>query len=99
MKRLISKKKKTNLIFTDFTYSPVCSTEPVSYIFILMILMMHGKYLTQEGCELVMIFFNIILTYLNLDYRFPKNLSTFISRMKYQETFYQGMKKYVSCKK
>lgn len=64
-----------------------------------MILMMHGKYLTQEGCELVMIFFNIILTYLNLDYRFPKNLSTFISRMKYQETFYQGMKKYVSCKK
>lgn len=63
-----------------------------------MLLMLSGKYLTQEGSEIVMVFFNIILEYLKLDFRFPKKMSTFISRMKFQEHFYQGIKKYVSCK-
>ena len=96
----ISFKKKTNLLFFFLeTRNPsLFPSEPVACIFVMMLMMMHGKYLTQEGCEVMMMFFNIALTCLNMHYRFPTKLSTFISRMKFQETFYKGITKYVSCK-
>ena len=64
----------------------------------MLLLMMQGKYLTLEGCELVMMLLNIVLTYLNLEFRFPKKLSTFTARMNFNENVYKGIKKYVACK-
>jgi hypothetical protein len=61
--------------------------------------MLHGKHLTQEGCEVVMLFLNIVLVYLKLDFRFPKRLSTFLTRMNFENTYYKGIKTFVSCTK
>lgn len=72
-------------------------SEPVSCIFVLMLMSLYGKYLTCEGGELVMAFLNIVLKYLCLKFRFPRQMKTFTSRMKYQDQFYQGIKEYVSC--
>jgi hypothetical protein len=62
-----------------------------------MLLMLHGKHLTEQGCEIMMVFFNIVLAYLNLEFRFPKRLPTFISRMQFNQTYYNGIKTFVSC--
>lgn len=72
-------------------------SEPVAYIFVLILMMLYGRYLTQEGGEILMVFFNIVLSFLGLAFRFPKQMKTFTSRMKYQEKFYQGIKEFVSC--
>ncbi|KAI9334335.1 hypothetical protein BD770DRAFT_302573, partial [Pilaira anomala] len=93
------KKLNFDLIFSVDTKNPsLFPSEPVAYIFVMLLLMMQGKYLTLEGCEVVMFFLNIVLTYLNLEFRFPKKLSTFITRMKFNENVYKGVKKYVACK-
>ncbi|KAG1444334.1 hypothetical protein G6F56_010343 [Rhizopus delemar] len=57
-----------------------------------------GRYLNDEAAQIVMLFLNMALSHLELKYRFPKKLSTFIARMDYQGRFYSGITQYVSCK-
>ena len=63
----------------------------------MMIMMLQGRHLADDCAEIVMLFLNMVLTHLELDYRFPKKLSTFIARMDYQGKFYNGITQYVSC--
>lgn len=60
--------------------------------------MLCGKRLTNEGCEVVILFLNILLAFLKLDYRFPASLSTFLDRMNFDKTYYKGIKTFVNCK-
>ncbi|CAO3675234.1 unnamed protein product [Rhizopus stolonifer] len=63
----------------------------------MMIMMLQGRHLTDEAAEIVMLFLNMALNHLDLEYRFPKKLSTFIARMDYQGRFYSGITQYVTC--
>ena len=72
--------------------------EPVAFIFVMMIMMLQGRHLTDEAAQIVMLFLNMALNHLELEYRFPKKLSTFIARMDYQGRFYNGITQYISCK-
>ncbi|KAG1438058.1 hypothetical protein G6F56_012806 [Rhizopus delemar] len=71
-------------------------SEPIAFIFVMMIMMLQGRHLSDECAEIVMLFLNMALTHLELDYRFPKKLATFITRMDYQGRFYSGITIYVS---
>ncbi|KAG1440807.1 hypothetical protein G6F56_011765 [Rhizopus delemar] len=73
-------------------------SEPIAFIFVMMIMMLQGRHLSDDCAEIVMLFLNMALTHLELDYRFPKKLATFITRMDYQGRFYSGITMYVSCK-
>ncbi|KAG1443474.1 hypothetical protein G6F56_010662 [Rhizopus delemar] len=79
----------------DASFFPL---EPVAFIFVMMIMMLQGRHLTDEAAQIVMLFLNMALNHLDLEYRFPKKLSTFIARMDYQGRFYSGITQYVSCK-
>lgn len=62
-----------------------------------MVVMLHGKHLSDEGCEVLMVFLNIALTITNNVYRFPVRAETFVSWCKLAERVHHGMKEYVSC--
>lgn len=63
----------------------------------MMIMMLQGRHLTDSAAQIVMLFLNMVLNHLELDYRFPKTLATFTSRMDYQGRFFDGITQYVSC--
>lgn len=59
--------------------------------------MLHGKYITDEGLEIVMAFLNVALSYCNNDFRFPVRSSTFFNRCKIAERVHDGLKRFVCC--
>ncbi|KAG1440670.1 hypothetical protein G6F56_011823 [Rhizopus delemar] len=66
--------------------SSIFPSEPVSFILVMMIMMLQGRHLTDSAAQIVMFFLNMVLSHLELDYRFPKTLATFTSRMDYQDS-------------
>lgn len=64
-----------------------------------MVVMIHGKHITDEGCEIVMAFLNMALIYCNKEYRFPVRAQTFVEWCQLAERIHHGMKSYVSCTK
>ena len=63
----------------------------------MMIMMLQGRHLTDSAAQIVMLFLNMVLSHLELEYRFPRSLATFTSRMDYQGRFFDGITQYVSC--
>jgi hypothetical protein len=68
-------------------------------VMVIMMLMLHRRHLTEEGCEIMMAFLNLILLLTDQHFRFPVKLSTFVKRCDYEKQYYSSIVKYVSCSK
>ncbi|KAG2193074.1 hypothetical protein INT47_008899 [Mucor saturninus] len=83
--------------FVAFSSNAHLPTDPLAFIFFLTVFLLHGKYLTDEGCELLMVMLNIALKLANNEYKFPARAETFVSWCNLGATVYHGMKEHVSC--
>lgn len=83
----------------DETYS-YCSfpSDPLAIVLFFMLVYLNGRYLTNEAATVVMSFLNIALdVYGKTDWRFPKNIKTFVRYCHFEETCHSGIKTYASC--
>ncbi|CAO3644833.1 unnamed protein product [Mucor hiemalis] len=90
---------------TDQTFSsqerlndiPSSPMEPLSLLFVIMMHMLIGRYIADEGAEIIMAFLNVALALVKNAFRFPVKLSTFVNNSRFEERACPGMRTYVSC--
>ena len=70
---------------------------PWQFLFVFMMNMLIGSYLTDECAEIIMAFLNVALTLAGQIYRFPSKLITFRSKCRFEEQACSGVKTFVSC--
>ena len=63
-----------------------------------MVVTLYGRYLTDEGIEIVLAFLNVALEICGSPFRFPKKVAAFIARCQLAERVHHSIKEYVSCK-
>lgn len=73
--------------------------EHIALLMVAFFIKFQADYLTEEGGEKLMAFFNLILMALNLEYRFPKKLSTLKVHAKVDQFFLKDVEEYVVCEK
>ncbi|KAI9326478.1 hypothetical protein BD770DRAFT_450006 [Pilaira anomala] len=84
--------------FAPFVDNTAIPTDPLSLCLFLMVVTLYGRYLTDEGIEIVMAFLNVALEICGSPFRFPKKVAAFIVRCQLAERVHHSIKEYVSCK-
>jgi len=86
--------------FERFTDNSCFPTNKVAIVFFFMLISLHGRYLTDEGLEVVMMYLNIVLDIFgDTKYRFPKYARTFVGWCQLSAVVHKGIQTYVCCTK
>ncbi|KAI7899674.1 uncharacterized protein BX663DRAFT_178993 [Cokeromyces recurvatus] len=83
--------------FTRFTYESCHPTEPLALVFFMTLLIFQGKYLNEEGIEILMQCFNEALKIAKCEYRFPTRANTFRDWCQISKFVCGGLQHFVSC--
>lgn len=83
--------------FTDNSCFP---TNRIAIVFFFVLISLHGRYLTDERPEVVMMYINIVLDICgDTNYRFPKYARTFVGWCQLSAVAHKGIQTYVCCTK
>lgn len=90
------------IIFIDFEQVQVPNssnmpTEAMAILFVLMMHMLIGRFITDQCAEILMAFLNVALSLGGNQYRFPVKLTTFKNNSRFEENACSGLRTYVSC--